>query len=117
MDASAVAAARLKDSRVLIVNNLLNGVPVWVVARSFHIEAKEVESIFTFAMTKVKDYLFRYCKPPIFCETIEEARKDRVNILAVLPKLNLDKEPEYKKIVTEKVTERNHKSIINDNLR
>jgi len=115
-NASEVAAERLKDSRVQVVSNLLNGLPAWQVAKAFHLDAKEVESIFKFAMSKVKDYLFRYCKPPIFCDTVEQARKDRINILAILPKLNLDKEPEFKNIVIEKVTDKNHKSIIHDHL-
>jgi len=114
---ASIIASRLKDSRVLMVMNLLNGVPAWQIGLTYHMDASEVEAIFRFAMSKVKDYLFRKCKPPIFCDTLEEAKKDRVNIIAILPKLNLDKEPEYKRIVTEKVTDGNTQSMINDNLR
>jgi hypothetical protein len=112
-----IVAARLKDSRVLIVSNLLNGLPAWQIAQSFHTDVKEIDAIFKFVTNKVKNYLFRLCKPPIACDTVEQAKRDRINLLAILPKLNLDSRAEFANIVSETLTANNCKSIVNDILR
>ena len=116
-DTAGIAAARLKERRVLIVSNLLNGVPDWKLAEQYKIDPAEVTLIFKQVMSKVRDYLFRYCKPPIACNTLEEAKLNRINLLAILPKINLDKETGYKDIVNETVTSQNYKSAVNDILR
>ena len=114
MDRSTVLASRARDSRVLIVSNLLNGQTDWKVAQAFRVDVKDVKATFDYVMRKLREYLFRQCKPPIMCDTLENAKKDRVNILAILPKLNLDKEPEYKNIVNETVSTNNYKSAMHD---
>jgi hypothetical protein len=110
----AKEAARLKDRRYLIVSNLLNGVPDWQIAQAHHIEVRDVNIIMRQAMNKVRNYLFRLCKPPIPCDTLVDARKNRINILAILPKLNLDAEPRFNRIIDEIVNANNCESALND---
>jgi hypothetical protein len=96
------------DKRALIFSNLLNGVPDWQVARDFNVSVEEVKQIFSFVLRKVKSYCFlrqtQVAYPTIIAHTVDEARKFRLTCLAVLPKLNLDKEAQFKDIQTEVVT-------------
>jgi len=113
-DKAAKEAARLNDERYLIVKNLLNDVPEWQVAQCFRRDIKDVREIFRYVMAKVNNYLFALCKPPIACETISDAKRSRANILAILPKLNLDVRPKFSRIVSEAVTPSNYESAVND---
>ena len=107
------------DNRGAIFRNLLNGVPVWQVARDFHISESEVNSAFSYVLRKIKSFCFQrslgyrepgspsapvQAMPIIPAGTIEEAKKYRLSFLSVLEKLNLDKPPAFKDIQTETVT-------------
>lgn len=96
------------DDRALIFSNLVNGVPIDQVARDFRKSAEEVERVFSFVLRKVKSYCFlrqtRRGYPAITASTVAEARRYRLTCLEVLPKLNLDKEAQFKDIHNEVVT-------------
>lgn len=103
-DAAAIMAERLKDERALIFSNLLNGVPVWQVARDFHKSSEqEVMDIFRFILRKIRSRRLERMEPPIVGDTIEEIRRQRIACLTALPKLNLDKDPRYKNVMHETV--------------
>lgn len=89
---------RLRDERALIYRNLLNGVPVFKVCESFHKSEPEVMQVFRYVTRKIKNYIFEKMLPPIYCDSISEAMRYKVQILQILPKLNLDKAPIYKDI-------------------
>jgi hypothetical protein len=99
------------DSRALIFSNLLNGVSIEQVAREFRKSEQEVKQVCAYVLRKVKSYCFlRQTQKgyvPIAASTIEQARKYRITCLTVLPKLKLDKEPEFKDIQNETVTQDN----------
>lgn len=97
------------DFRALIFKNLLNGVPVGQVCRDFHKTEPEVMQIFSYVLRKVKSYCFlrstsKVALPTISAGTLEEAKRYRVQCLSVLPKLNLNKSPEFKDIHNEILT-------------
>lgn len=97
------------DDRHLIFSNLLNGVPVPQVARDFHKSEAEVEQVFTHVLRKVKSYCFLRSRqknpmPVVTASTVAEARAFRLTCLSVLPKLNLDRAPEFRDIHTETIT-------------
>jgi hypothetical protein len=102
-DTAAIVAARLNDERALIFANLLNGVPEWQVARDFHKSVPDVMHIFRFILRKIKSRRLERTEPPIVGHTIEEARKQRIACLTILPKLNLDRDPRYKDVFHEPV--------------
>jgi hypothetical protein len=94
---------RLKDERALIFTNLLNGVPVWQVARDYHRTNDEVMDVFNFVMRKIRSWCIERMERPILGTTIEEIQKSRRRCLAALPLLNLDKDPRYGKVLHEPV--------------
>jgi hypothetical protein len=102
-DAAAVMAARLHDERALIFTNLMNGVPVWQVARDFHKGEPDVMNIFRFILRKIRSRRLERMEPPIMGNTIDEVRKQRIACLTILPKLNLDRDPRYKDVLHENV--------------
>lgn len=99
----------MSDYKSLIFANLLNGVPISQVCRDFHKTESEVMNIFSFVFRKIKSYCFLRCAQPIatpmvYGYTIDDAKKSRITCLSVLPKLNLNKEAEFKDIQAEIVT-------------
>lgn len=82
----------------LAFSNLLNGVPDWQVARDMRLTGEEVKEAFEFVRDKVKSYCFERRMPPTPCETVEEAKRNRMVLLNLLRKLNLDKPPTVKGI-------------------
>jgi len=101
----AIMATRLNDERAIIFSNLLNGVPVWQVARDFHKQADgEVQRIFDFILAKIKSYCFERKLPPVLGSTVAEVRQYKAICFEILPKINLDKEPMYGKIFEEKMS-------------
>jgi hypothetical protein len=96
------------DTRALIFSNLVNGVPVHQVCRDFHKTESEVMQVFAFILRKIKSYIFlrqtSVAYPTITASNLEEAKRLRLTCLTVLPKLKLDKEPQFKDIQTELVT-------------
>lgn len=103
------------DTRALIFSNLLNGVPLGQVAQAFHKTESEINQIFSFVLRKIKSYCFvrqtQKAYPTITASTLEDAKKYRLTCLEVLPKLNLDKDSQFKDIQTELVTPDNALSI------
>jgi hypothetical protein len=103
------------DDRALIFSNLLNGVPLWQVARDFHKTESEVNYTFAFILRKIKSYCFlrqaQRAYPPIMASTVEEAKKYRLTCFSVLPKLNLEKSAQFKDINNETVTPDNVMAI------
>lgn len=94
------------DDRTLIFSNLLNGVPTRQVAQTFRRSEAEVLQIFSFILRKIKNYCFLRARqknayPIIVASNIKEAQKYKLTCLSVLPKLNLDKAPQYKDIHSE----------------
>ena len=102
------------DDRALIFTNLLNGVPLAEVARTFRRGEKDVLDTFGFVLRKVKSYAFERRMPPVVAATVDEARRHRLLCLSVVGKLNLDKDPRYARIVTETVTGDNALTIAKD---
>ena len=98
-----IIAARLNDERALIFTNLLNGVPVWQVARDFHRSEPDVMHIFRFIVRKIRSRRLERMEPPIVGNTIDEVRRQRIVCLTILPKLNLDRDPRYKDVFHEPV--------------
>jgi hypothetical protein len=98
---AAVIETRLKDDRALIFSNLLNGVPVWQVCRDFHRTESDVMNIFRFILRKIKSRRLERMEPPIVGNAISEIQKQRIAVLTILPKLNLDKDPLYKNVFHE----------------
>jgi hypothetical protein len=108
-----IIAARLNDERALIFTNLLNGVPVWQVARDFHRSEPDVMHIFRFIVRKIRSRRLERMEPPIVGNTIDEVRRQRIACLTILPKLNLDKDPRYKDVFHETVDIKNDGTIRN----
>lgn len=105
------------DERALIFANLVKGVPVWQVARDYRKRNEaEVLGIFAFVLNKVRNYHFVRHLPPIVGESVEEIRKYRAACLSVLPKLNFDKPPQFKKIANEPLEMKNDGTIRNADL-
>jgi hypothetical protein len=102
-DAAAIMAKRLLDERALIFMNLLNGVPVWQVARDFHKSEPDVMHIFRFILRKIRSRRLERMEPPIVGNSIDEVRRQRIACLSILPRLNLDRDPLYKDVLHENV--------------
>ena len=105
------------DDRALIFANLLNGVPVAQVAQAFQKQSEaEVLQIFGFVLRKIKSYCFLRARqanalPLIVADDVKSAQKYRLTCLSVLPKLNLDKSPQYKDIHNEIINPDNVMSV------
>jgi hypothetical protein len=109
----AKMAARLKDERVMIFSNLMNGVPEWKIAEQFHMSVPDVMNIFRFVLRKIRSRRLERMEPPIVGESIVEIRRQRITVLTLLPKLNLDKEPLYSKVMHEGMEVKRDGSIRN----
>jgi hypothetical protein len=110
---AARMAARLQDERALIFTNLMNGVPVWQVARDFHRSEPDVMHIFRFILRKIRSRRLERMEPPIMGNTIDEVRRQRIACLTILPKLNLDRDPRYKDVLHEPVDLKNDGTVRN----
>ena len=84
------------DERKLIFSNIINGVPLETVAQAFHKTDADVQADFDYIIQKIKNYCFINGVPAIICDSVEQARKVRFPIFAVLEVVNLDKSPIYK---------------------
>lgn len=94
--------SELAAERKLIFINLLNGVPVAQVAQGFHRQTeKEVMDDFRFVALKIKAYAFQRVMPYIPLESVAEARSNKIHILEILEKVNLDVLPVFSSIKTE----------------
>jgi hypothetical protein len=101
-DRAATMEARLRDERCLIFRNLLNGVPIWRVMEVFHKStAQEVMDVFNFVLRKIRSWCLERMERPIIGLTIEEVKPYRSRCFAILPLLNLDRDPRYSKIMHE----------------
>lgn len=99
---SALMEKRLKDERCLIFQNLLHGVPVGQVAQAFHRSDADVMSVFHFVLRKIRSWCIERMERPILGATVEEIQRTaKRRCLAILPLLNLDKEPRYAKVIHE----------------
>lgn len=99
----------MSDDRALIFKNLLNGVPIQQVCRDFHKTESEVNQIFSFVLRKIKNYCWlrsatKVALPMVHAGNLEEAKKYRIQCLSVLPKLNLNKDSQYKDFHSEVIT-------------
>ena len=113
----AVLDARLNDERALIFRNLLNGVPVWRVARDFKLGSEqEVQNIFNFVVRKIRSYLLQQMLPPIVGLTVSELQRSRLRCFEILPLLNLDKEPLYRKVAHEEIEMKSDGTVRNMDL-
>lgn len=100
----------------MIFANLLNGVPIGQVCKDFNKSESEVQNIFAFVLRKIKSYCFlrsatENAYPIITASTLEEAKKYKLTCLTVLPKLNMNREAQFKDITTQLVTPDNMMSI------
>ncbi len=84
------------DERRLIFSNLLNGVPLTDVCKAFNKTEADVRAEFSYITQKIKNYCFLKGCPAIYCDTIEDARKNRYAIFPILRVVNLDKAPQFK---------------------
>ena len=86
------------ERRKLVFANLLNGIPVEQVMVAFKLSAKEVMDDFHFIGRKVRSYRFERGMPFVLCDTIENAKANRADILFTLTRINPDKEPLFSRI-------------------
>ena len=91
------------EDQKLIFSNLLNGNPVLAVARVYRKSTKEIDDDFQFVSQKIQSYCFERRMPYIACDTIARARQNRMVLLDILGKVNLDILPIYKKITVNEV--------------
>ncbi len=84
------------NQRFIIFSNILNKVPLENIAKAFNKSESEIKSDFAFITNKIKNYCFKNNMPPIFCDTVPEAQKNRHAIFEILHLINLDKKPEFK---------------------
>lgn len=95
---SAIEQSRLRDDRAMIFTNLLNGATIQQVGKAFNRKSEDdVLQVFFYILLKIKVYLFARCQPMPLCSSISEAQKEKVMLLGILPKLNLDLDPKLKK--------------------
>lgn len=102
-ETAALMEKRQRDERVLIYRNLLNGIPVWRLMEMFHKSEKEVMDIFIFVSRRLREYCFKRRMPTVFCDCIATAQKEKMALLPLLTKLNLDKQPLMGKMVQERL--------------
>lgn len=94
--------SELATERKLIFQNLLNGVPVAQVAQAFHrASEKEVLEDFRFVALKIKCYAFQRAFPYIPMDTVAEAAQNKMAILDILSKVNLDVLPVFSSVKVE----------------
>jgi hypothetical protein len=93
------------DKRAVIYANILNAVPVWVIKQHFEMSEEDVMRLFRFVSSKLKSYIFERKLPPILCDSISDAQRNKILLLQLLPKLNLDKPP-AKKVNIEHIDQR-----------
>jgi len=98
---AALMERRLNDSRALIFKNLLNGVSIAQVAKDFRKSEPDVMNIFRYILRKIKSRRLERMEPMIVGNSISEIRRQRVTVLSILPKLNLDRDPLYKDVFHE----------------
>ena len=80
--------------------------PVSQVAQAFHRQTeKEVMDDFRFVALKIKSYAFQRVMPYIPLESVAEAQQNKIYILGILDKLNLDVLPVYSSIKANPVEE------------
>ncbi len=91
------------NDRKLIFANLLNGNDLTAVARVYHKSPKEIEQDFQYISQKIQSYAFERRMPYIACSTIFQARQNRIVLLELLEKINLDVTPVYSRITTSEV--------------
>lgn len=97
------ASGRATDRKLLFIN-LVNGVSIPEVARAFHKNSDaEVMADFKFVSLKIRSYIFQRAMPYLPCDTIEEAKQNRIVFFGILDKLNLDVVPAFSKITAAKV--------------
>jgi hypothetical protein len=84
------------DERRMIFSNLLNKVPMENICKVFNKTEAEIKADFSYITQKIKNYCFKNNELPIFCDTIEDAQKNRRAIYPILNILNLEKKPEFK---------------------
>lgn len=94
----------------LIFRNMLNGVDKLSIAQAFHKTEEDINEIFKFVVSKIKSYMFINVMPFMSLSSIDEARKNRLQALEILDKLNLDKAPKHAKIIEQPLEEfiKNH---------
>jgi hypothetical protein len=90
----------------LIFTNLLNGVSVVECAKAFNKKTeKEVMDDFNFVALKIKSYIFVRVMPYIPLDTVAEAQANKLQVLALLEKVNLEIVPAFKSFTTYKPEE------------
>lgn len=77
----------LGSTRRLVFQNLLNGVPVEQIRQSLHLSELEIEQAQAFVAQKITQHLILRHQAPIPCQTIEDMRWNRIDLLAVLSKI------------------------------
>lgn len=86
--------------RLQVFTNLLNGLPVERIMEALKMSAKEVDDDFRFVVQKVRSYRFERGQPLVPCDTVANARANRVELLYTASRLNLDKDPRFSRIET-----------------
>ena len=94
------AAQDIAIERKLIFTNLLNGCNTQAVAAAFQKSEKEITDTFKFVVQKIKSYLFERDLLIFPCDTVDDARKNRLSFLETVEKVNLATQPKFK-IITQ----------------
>lgn len=74
-------------TRRLIFQNLLNGVPVDQIRKSLRLSDLEFDQAQAFVVKKITQHLILRHQAPIPCETMNDLRWNRIDLLAVLGKI------------------------------
>jgi len=89
--------------RELIFINLLNGVPIADIAKAYNKQTEmQVMEDFYFVALKIRNYMFKRAMPFIPLDTVSEAMQNKLLVLDLLTKVNLDILPEFSKITVNK---------------
>jgi len=92
-----------QETKKLMFTNLLNGVSVERLAIDFERSPSEIHGYFRAVTLKIRSYCFIRNMPFIPCESIALARQNRLALLTLLDKVNLNKAADYSRITTREV--------------
>lgn len=74
----------MREQEKLVVANLLNGLAPERVAQDLHLDPGTVQAVFAEAMRRVAEYVLVHCVPFFPCQSLAEARRNRLRILEIL---------------------------------
>lgn len=92
-------------TRKLVIENLVNGVPLEIVAQTFCKSTAEVMRDFDFALKKIKSYCFERALPAFICDNLAQAKRQQQVFRHFLDRVNLEVAPKHSTIKDHVLTE------------